>query len=124
MLRDLKTKRKQGFASIVEVIVTTVVFILATAGILSTVSMLKPHARISTRGIEASYIGRGLMDELRKEVNAAPGGVYFGSNLALGVHNKGCMDPPTCDYSVSYTVTEPIPNLRQLIMTITWPDQL
>ena len=121
MLRDLRTKRAAGFASIVEVIVTTVIFILATAGILSTVSMLKPHARGSTKEIEAAYVGKAVIDQLRKQVAAADGGVFFGSNLSLGTHN---LPPsgPNGDYTVSYTVTEPIPNVRKLSMTITWPD--
>ncbi|MCK5082364.1 MAG: hypothetical protein KAR31_05610 [Candidatus Omnitrophica bacterium] len=117
MLRGLKKARKEGFASIVEVAVTSVIFILATAGILSTVSMLKPHGEQSLKKIEAAYIGKGIIDELRQEVHASAGGL-FGGNLALGVHNMTTVG----DYTVSYIVTEPIPNLRRLTMNITWPD--
>ena len=112
----LKTGRNEGFASIIEVIVTTVIFIIATAGILSTVSMLKPLSLESTKEIDAAYVGKGVIDKLRNEVDAAPGGVFFGPNLALGVHNLGLID----GYSVSYTITEPIVNVRKLEMTITW----
>ena len=76
MLRNLKKERMEGFASIVEVAVTAVIFILATAGILSTVSMLKPHGRESTKKIEAAYIGKGIIDQLRKEVHATPGSLF------------------------------------------------
>ena len=117
MLRNLKKERREGFASIVEVAVTAVIFILATAGILSTVSMLKPHGRESTKKIEAAYIGKGIIDQLRKEVHATPGSL-FGSNLSIGTHTL----TPIGDYNVTYVITAPTSDLRQLTMNITWPD--
>ena len=110
--------REKGFASIVEVVVTTVIFILATAGILSTLSMLQPHVRTSTREIEAAYVGKGIIDDLRKEVEAGAigGDGFFGPNLALGAHTPSVIG----DYTVTYTITEPIPNVRKLSMTIDW----
>ena len=122
MLRSLKKEGKEGFASITEVVVTAVIFILATAGILSTVSMLRPLRWQSSKKIEAAYVGKGIMDDLRKEVHATTtaGEELFGPNLALGVHNP----PAIGDYTVTYTVN-PVagnPNLRKLTMDITWPD--
>ena len=117
MLQNLKREKVEGFASIVEVAVTAVIFILATAGILSTISMLKPHEQGSSKKIEAAYIGKGIIDTLRKDVHATSAG-FFGTNLAVGIHNP----PAVGDYTVTYTVTEPTPNLRQLTMNITWPD--
>ena len=117
MLRSLRKKKREGFASIVEVVVTSVIFVLATAGILSTVSMLKPHGRESSKKIEAAYIGKGIMDNLRKEVHATTGALFTG-NLAVGTYNLAAIG----NYTVGYVVTEPIPNLRRLTMTITWPD--
>lgn len=108
---------KQGFASIVEVVMTSIVFIVATAGILSTVSMLQPLSAESSQKIQAAYLAKGLMDEFRKSVLAAPGS-YWESDLDPGVHNLGAIG----DYTVSYTVTDndPIPNVRKVTMTVTW----
>ncbi len=114
MLRDLKNN---GFASIVEVIVTTVVFVLATAGILSTVAMLKPEETETTQKIEAAYIAKGILDDLRKQVDAITWD-DAGSNLAVGVPHEINFG----DYFINYTVTEPIADLRYVNMTITWPD--
>ena len=117
MLRSLKTEREEGFASIVEVVITAVIFIIATAGIVSTVSMLRPHGRQSSQRIEAAYIGKDIIDQLRTEVRASDDGEFFGPNLSTTeTHNLGQIG----DYTVSYTVTEPIPNLRHLTMNITW----
>jgi hypothetical protein len=118
MLHGLKRKNQEGFASVVEVIVTAVIFVLATVGIMSTISALKPQARESTRKIEAAYVGKGILDKLRKEVSAAPGGVFYNTNLDLGTHTVNSLG----DYNVSYTVTEPIANVRKVEMTINWPD--
>jgi hypothetical protein len=120
--QESKRKKQGGFASIVEVAVTAVIFILATVGIISTVSALKPHARESTKKIEAAYVGKGIIDELRKEVNAAPGGVFFGNNLSIGTHTRSAITTTGTAYTVTYDVTEPIPNVRKVTMTVTWPN--
>ena len=116
----IKDSEKKGFASIVEVIVTSVIFIIATAGIISTVAMLKPHGRGSAKRIEAAYIGKGIMDELRKDVHATTtvGQEFFGPGLTPGAHPAIVIG----DYTVNYTVTAVNANLRKLTMTITWPD--
>jgi len=101
----------------VEVIVTAVIFVLATAGILSTVSMIKPQGTESSKKIEAAYVGKGVIDQLRKEVDASTWNT--GALKVGGPYNWG---GPTGDYTVSYTVTETDPTFRKLTMTITWPD--
>ncbi|OGX37482.1 MAG: hypothetical protein A3C36_06325 [Omnitrophica WOR_2 bacterium RIFCSPHIGHO2_02_FULL_52_10] len=111
--------QKKGFASITEVIVASIIFVLAAAGILSTLSMLRPQGSGSTQKIEAAYLGKGIMDDLRKDVDAATWN-NPNSRLAAGVHNLGQSN----GYTVSYTVTQlpPPSNARRLDMTITWPD--
>ncbi len=113
MLHDLKEK---GFASIVEVIVTSVIVVIAVAGISTTVSMLKPHGSNSSRKIEAAYIGRGIIDNLRQQISAT-GWNDPDSNLALGTYNF-VVD----SYSVNYMISSPMADIRQLTMNITWPD--
>lgn len=112
MLRDLS---KVGFASIVEVIVTSVIFILATAGILTTISMLQPHAVDSSRKVEAAYVAKGVMDQLRHEVDATSFDV---GDLAVGTHPMGMFG----DFNVTYAITEPDPGVRFMNMTVSWPD--
>ena len=115
----LRCLQKNGFASITEIIVTSIIFVLATAGILSTLSMLRPEGGASTQKIEAAYLGKGIMDDLRKDVDAATWNDLT-SRLAPGAHNLGQIN----GYTVSYTVTQlPAPaNVRRLDMNISWPD--
>lgn len=121
MSERFKKNGKDGFASIIEVVITAVIFILATAGILSTISMLRPHGVESSRKIEAAYIGKGIIDDLRNEVHATttPPYEYWGPNLDP---DAGTYTQTQGDYTISYDVTQVNPNLRKLDMTITWPD--
>ena len=66
----LKILKKEGFASLVEVIVTAVIFSLAAFGVFTTISMLRPHGADSLRKLEAAYVAKGVIDELRAYVDA------------------------------------------------------
>lgn len=115
MLRNLKNK---GIASIVEIIVTSVVFIIAAGGIMSTVAMFRPQGKEASLKIEAAYIGKGIIDDLRQQINAED---WYDPLGALGC---GVMPSYTIGiYTIDYTITEPIPGVRKLIMNITFPDQ-
>lgn len=112
MLRDLKDK---GIASIVEVIVTAVVFVIAVAGILSTVAMFRPQGKEASQKIEAAYVGKGIIDDLRQQVNAED---WDTGNLIAGTYST-----TVGIYTVNYTITdEPSLGLRHLAMNITYPD--
>ena len=113
MLRDLKDK---GIASMVEVIVTSVVFVVAAAGILSTVAMFRPQGKEASLRIEAAYAGKGIIDDLRQQVNAEDWGDP-GSNLAPGTYTT-----TIGIYTIDYEITEPTSGLRHLTMNITFPD--
>ena len=114
MLRDLKN---QGFASIVEIVVTTIVFVIAAAGILSTMIMFRPLGKEASLKVEAAYIGRGIIDDLRQQVNAEDWNDP-GSSLAPGTYTT-----TIGIYTIDYEITDE-PNLgyRKLTMNITYPD--
>lgn len=114
MLRDLKDK---GIASIVEVIVTSVIFVIAAAGILSTVAMFRPQGKEASLKIEAAYVGKGIIDDLRQQVNAEDWNDP-GSSLAPDTYTT-----TIGIYTIDYEITDE-PNLgyRKLTMNITYPD--
>ena len=118
MLRVLKNN---GFASLVEVIVTAIIFTIAAAGILTTISALRPHSSESVRRLEAAYIGKSIIDELREAVDAETWN-EAGSDLATGVVTDSTSFPP---YTVTYRIEE-VPGtsgtLRQLFMNVTYPE--
>jgi Tfp pilus assembly protein PilV len=110
--------RTEGFASMVEVIVTSVIFILAAAGILSSVAMLRPHGEVSSEKVEAAYIAKGLLDDLHEEIDATTWYANTGG-LSLGAHPMPSIGAYTITYTVSATSD---PDLRHLSVDITWPD--
>jgi len=114
MLRDLK---KNGFASIVEIIVTAIVFVIAAAGILSTMVMFRPQGQEASKKMEAAYIGKGIIDDLRQQVSAED---WFNAGSPLEVGTTSFM---VDNYNVTYTITDPVVgDYRKLEMNVTWPD--
>ena len=110
--------QKWGFASLTEVIITALIFVIAVFGIITATSMMQPKSRESRQRLEAAYLGKEKISELRGAVDAVS---WDSSNslLAPGTH------PPEDfgDYTVSYTVTDhPDVDGRIVNMTISFPD--
>lgn len=117
----LKGLKNQGFASVVEVIVTSVIFILAAAGILTTISMLRPQGEESARKLQAAYIGKGIIDDLRSQIDARTWN-DSGGNFAVGTpYTINSIDGV---YNVTYFF-EDVPGLglRKLTMNVDFPDE-
>ncbi|MBF0523429.1 MAG: hypothetical protein HQL24_10315 [Candidatus Omnitrophica bacterium] len=66
----LKTLKKYGFASMVEVIVTSIIFMLAAIGIFATITSLRPQAMKSSKRLEAAYAGKAMIESLRSSIDA------------------------------------------------------
>lgn len=114
----LKVLRKQGFSSLVEVIVTAIIFALAAFGILTTVSILKPQGASSSRRLQAAYLGKQVIEDLRSSVDARTWNNASGP-LAPGVLHNTTIG----NFSINY-ILEDVPglNLRKLTMNIHFPD--
>lgn len=120
----LKILKEKGFASVLEVIVAAVIFMLAAFGIMTTVSMLRPHNLEVSREIEASYHAKNIMDYLRGQVDAAAWEANTGP-LATGVGHSNTIG----DYTINWSLTEVDPSAyppglapRKLSMNIYYPD--
>ena len=118
----LKILKEKGFASVLEVIVTAVIFMLAAFGIMTTVSMLRPHDLESYRELEAAYHAKNMMDYLRGQVDA---GTWDTGPLATGVTHSNTIG----DYTVNWSLTEVDPAAyppglapRKLAMNVYYPD--
>lgn len=68
MLKSLK--QKKGFASFVEIVITSVIFVVAALGILASISLLRSHGTNSSQRLEASYLAKQMIDQLRANVDA------------------------------------------------------
>ena len=116
MYRMLNDK---GFASILEVIVSSIIFMTAAVGFFSSVSMISPQGGSSTKKLEALYVGKQVAESLRSQV--------YGNIWAASA--DGPLDPYTKvsqtigDFTVNYMLYDvPGMQLRRMIMNITYPD--
>ncbi len=130
MLRALKNIH--GFASIIEVVVTSIIFILSVFAILTTVSSLRPQSNSSTHQLEAIYVGREYMDYLRRFVNAQSWN-SVSSPLITGHVYTNTIDVTKADtgsqkligrYNISYVLrNDPAgSSARLMLMNVTYSD--
>ena len=111
MLRLLK---KDGFASIVEVVVASVIFVISAIGIFSSLAMLRPQGTASTKKLAALYAGKQVMDDLRGQVY---GNMW--TNPASPLYPSATISQTISSYTVSYyTVDVPGLQLRKMMMNV------
>ena len=120
----IRIVKKKAFASVLEVIVTAVIFMLAAFGIMTTVSMLRPHNLEVSREIAASYHAKNMMDYLRGQVDAVAWEANTGP-LATEVAHSDTIG----DYTINWSLTEVNPAdypaglaPRKLSMNVYYPD--
>ena len=103
---------------------TALIFSIAAFGMLATMSLLRPAGKGSARKLEATYIGKQVIDDLRKEVDATTW-TDAGSNLAVGTHTRNVPSlTGDFNYEISYTISDVGSiGLRKMDMTITYPDE-
>ena len=110
--------KNAGFASIVEIVVTAVIFTITAFGILATISTFRIKGGTSSRKLDAVYAAKNIIDQLRFEVNAAEWNLGS-SRLAPGVH-------PTITsgiFTIDYFVTDlPGSEVRRVDMNVTYPE--
>ena len=122
-----KIKSQSGFSSLIEVTVTAVVFAIAVFGLMASMTMLQPDAVVSSKRLEAAYIGKSIIDNFRSDVNAESW--YFG-NSDDPLNPDGGSQTRTItrggiDYDITYEIiTVPGMDLRKLTMNIEYPDDL
>ncbi len=66
----LRTLSQKAFASITEIVVTAIVFVVSAVGILSAITMIRPKGGDSVRRLEAMYLAKQQIESLRGEVDA------------------------------------------------------
>ena len=107
-----------GFASILEVIVSSIIFMTAAVGFFTSVSMMRPQSNDSTKKLAALYAGRSVAEELRGEVYGNLWN-HSSSNLRPGVLHTRSVGI----YTINYILTDdPNLSMRRLDMNIYYPD--
>ena len=66
----LRIFKNGGFASLVEVIIASVIFTFAAIGIYMGIAALTPKSAQSAKKLQAAYVGKSVVDRLLSEVSA------------------------------------------------------
>lgn len=116
----------KGFGSILEVTITAIVFSVAAVGLMTTITMVRPESTTSSKRLEAAYIGKQLIDDLRKDVSAETW--YLGNTddpLLPGTYTDSVTQDGV-QYNYTYTIQQVNPygdfDARKLTITIEYPD--
>ncbi len=116
---------KKGFASIVEMIVTAVIFAIAAIGIFSTISMLRAQSPVSDSGgrLGAAYTGKRILEDLRGRVDAGEWMANLGP-LATGTLHTNTIGGYTVNWYLVDVPGDFPPGMapRRLVMNVYYPD--
>lgn len=109
----LRLHKEEGLVSMVEVIVTSIIFTLTFTAVYIALSSSHPKGTLSADKLNAAYTAKGFLDELRSSVRAD---TWSSGNLAVGTYNLSYNG-----YQIQYNVTDVagMP-LRQVDLTITY----
>ena len=107
-------------ASILEVIVTSVIFVIAAVGIFMTISSIRPKGIAAQKKLRAAYLGKQIVENILGSLDArswdnASGELYPGTPKSY----------PVVDGTTTYTVTWQVSNvqgmdLRQVDLNVTY----
>ena len=115
----------QGFASIVEVIVTSIIFIITAVGMMATISTVKTPSTGSTKKLECTYRAKGFAQQLRQYVDGSTWDTGYGygysSLLSIGSYGTTTFGDCTIDYEIFDSDVTGL-EMRRLVMNIEWPD--
>lgn len=118
MFRTLK-KKKNGF-TLLEVIISAIIFTITAAGLLTAISMTRRPAQESTAKVQAIFHLKELMDSLASQVSANTWNLAS-SNLAVGTY-----DYTSGVYNITYEVSLADPSdpngPRIITANISYPD--
>ncbi len=116
MFKNLKNI-KTGF-SLVEVLVASILFLITVAGLFAAFSQSRVNSEHVDKRLQAAYIGRQVLEELRAKVDQRTWDV-LNSDLSLGSHSM-----TRNIFIINYVVSEDAsyPNTRKVVMNITWTE--
>ena len=119
-------KRSNSGFTIVEVIVSTVIFAIAAVGVFASIAAVHAPAIVSERKVAAAYYARQVADNLRAKVDArnwnpVTSSWIAGTALETGTHSLGTTTMNNTAYTTSYVIS-PVAgtNLWKMDVTVNW----
>ncbi|MBF0478160.1 MAG: hypothetical protein HQL26_01630 [Candidatus Omnitrophica bacterium] len=113
----LKSLKNRGTVSMVEIVITAVIFLVAAGAIIGTTSMLRPKAVQSSKEVECMYAAKNILSSLRFNVDAS---TWDSSTNPLypGKYSK-TIDGCTISYLI---INDATTGARNVYLNATWPD--
>ena len=113
----------KGF-SLVEVMMATLIFAIAAAGLFSTFRVQREYSNRSERKLQAAYCGRQVLEELRAKVDQRN---WDSGDLQEGNHTYNLFSSPCNIFTATYTVTNVVINSvntggRKVSLNVTWNE--
>mgnify|MGYP001560205604 CR=1 FL=1 len=106
----------KGLASMMEILGASFVFLIAVFGVVSSISLLTPHSSSAAKRLQAAYLAKDILDELRGQITSTSW-ADAGSDLAVGTHER-----TVGDFTVTWTVADVAGGAaRQITVEVTYP---
>ena len=113
-------RNHKGLASLMEILVASLIFIIAVFGVVSSISLLTPHSEDASKRLRAAYLAKDFLDELRGSITVDAWNNALG-NLALGSHAPQQVTIDGVTYTVNWTVASAAGGLlRQITIQVTY----
>lgn len=121
-LGQIHKKRKTKAFTLVEVIISSVIFALAMAGVYASVSQLRQPATESSQEVTAAFLGKQILDKLRTQINAQSWNMVSGNLMAGQSYTGLAATINGINYNYSYIVEDDPggTNARKVTLNITW----
>ncbi len=117
----LSQRNKRKAFTMTEVVIATLIFALAMAGVFSTIANLRQPSIESTQEVTAAFIGKRILDDLRKDVSAETWNTgKLVNGTTYGPFSAAVVDGQT--YTYTYAV-ENDPNgttARKVTLNVSW----
>ena len=114
LMTKFKFNRK-GLASMMEIVVASFIFMLAVFGIVSSISLLNPQSSDAAKRLQAAYLAKNILDELRGKMTPTSWTSASG-DLTVGTHTR-----VVGDFTVKWIVTDVGKGLsRKINMQVTF----
>ncbi|MFH1359585.1 MAG: type II secretion system protein [Candidatus Omnitrophota bacterium] len=117
---------KNKGVSLVEILISTVIFAIAAVGTFSTLSSMRRSSNLKDRSLQAAYYGRQLLEELRGKIDQDSWAAWY---LTCDGASHNWPDIPAGnpffdDFNgrATYVCTDVPPGLRKVDLTITWTE--
>ncbi|MBF0478158.1 MAG: hypothetical protein HQL26_01620 [Candidatus Omnitrophica bacterium] len=118
----LKSVKRRGAASMVEVVITAVIFLIAAAGIMATTTMLRPKVTQSSSETRCLYAAKYILATFRTSIDATIWNDNSNPLKPSGTHTIVYNADSNTSCTINYYVVDDSSKARNIYMNVSWPN--